>query len=93
MSQVIHKEEARRFELTVDSAIAYIEYKVEQPNVFAFVHTLVPDAHKGKGVASQLTKGAFEWCKTHGVQIIPVCPFIVTYLKRHPEWNDLQYEG
>lgn len=93
MSQVLHKETVHRFELTVDDAIAYIEYKVKKPNVFAFVHTLVPEAHEGKGIASQLTKGAFEWCKEHGVQIIPVCPFIVTFVKRHPEWNTLIYEG
>lgn len=93
MPQVVHKEVVHRFELEVEGAVAFIEYKVKKPDVFAFVHTLVPDAHKGKGVASQLTKGAFEWCRDHGVQIVPVCPFIVTFVKRHPEWNDLIHEG
>lgn len=92
MSQVVHKEEVRRFEWTVDGAVAFIEYKVKKPNVFAFVHTLVPEAHKGKGVASKLTKGAFEWCQAHDVLVVPVCPFIVTFVKRHPEWNALIYE-
>lgn len=92
MSQVVHREEVRRFEWLLDDAIGYVEYKVKKPNVFAFVHTLVPDAHKGKGVASLLTKGAFEWCKAHGVQIVPVCPFTVTFVKRHPEWNTIIYK-
>jgi len=60
MSQVIHKEAVCRFELAVDNAVAYIEYKVKQPKVFAFVHTQVPDAHKGKGVASQLSRGVLN---------------------------------
>jgi predicted GNAT family acetyltransferase len=93
MSEVTHKEEAHRFELEFEDVIAYIEYKVKKPKVFAFVHTKVPDAHKGKGIASQLTKGAFEWCKEQGVRIIPVCPFIVTYIERHPEWKVLLYES
>ncbi len=91
MSQVVHKEAVHRFEWVVDEAIAYIEYKVRKPSVFAFVHTLVPDAHKGKGLASQLTKGAFEWCKVNEVKIVPVCPFTVTFVKRHPEWNPIIY--
>ena len=93
MSQVVHKEDVHRFELEVEGAVSYIEYQVKEAKVFAFMHTLVPDAHKGKGVASQLTKGAFEWCKEHDVQIIPVCSFIVTFIKRHPEWNAIKYDA
>lgn len=92
MSQVVHKQETRRFEWTEEGAVAFIEYNVVKPNVFALTHTQVPDAHKGKGVASRLTKGTFEWCKANDVQIIPVCSFIVTFMKRHPEWNVLKYE-
>ena len=92
MEKIIHKEAERRFEMTVEGAVAFIEYEVRKTKVLAFMHTRVPDAHKGKGVASQLARGAFGWCKEHGFQIIPVCPYIVAFIKRHPEWSALKYD-
>jgi predicted GNAT family acetyltransferase len=85
MSHIVHKQGVRRFEWAVEGAVAFVEYEVYKPNVFALTHTLVPDAHKGKGVASQLIKRVFDWCKKHRVEIVPVCPFIVTFIERHPE--------
>ena len=51
-------------------------------------------SQRGKGAAAKLTAGVFEWCRDNGVKIIPVCPYIVTFLKRHPEWEDsILYKG
>lgn len=94
MENIIHVKGDRRFELKLDDDIAYIEYVESQPKVWSLTHTWIPVSQRGKGAAAKLTAGVFEWCRDNGVKIIPVCPYIVTFLKRYPEWEDsILYKG
>ena len=53
------------------------------------MHTEVPGSMEGRGVASALVKYAFEYAKEHTNPVMVYCPFVGTYLKRHPEFRDL----
>ena len=44
---------------------------------------------EGKGVGSQLVKQTLEQIKTTDKKIVPSCPFIAAYIKRHPEYESL----
>jgi predicted GNAT family acetyltransferase len=44
---------------------------------------------EGKGVGSQLVEGALEDIRGRGLSVTVVCPFIGTYLRRHPEYADV----
>jgi predicted GNAT family acetyltransferase len=52
-------------------------------------HTLVPEAIGGRGVAADLTRAALETARANGWKVVPMCSYAVTYLRRHPEYNDL----
>jgi hypothetical protein len=54
-----------------------------------FVHTEVDPGHKGGGVASALARFALDDVKSNGGTVVPVCPFIASWIKRHPEYNVL----
>ena len=85
----VHDDEARhRFELEVDGVTAYSVYKRET-GIITFVHTVVPDALGGRGVGSALAKGALALVRAKGEKVIPQCPFIHAYMKKHPETQDL----
>ena len=80
--------EEHRFEMPVGNELAFIVYRKEH-NKLALVHTEVPEEAEGKGIASALAKFVFEKAKQENIKLLVYCAFISTYLKRHPEYNDL----
>ncbi len=78
-----------RFELEVNSYVAFIEFDKIDPAILDLVHTEVPKELAGKGIGSQLVVGALQYCKVNTFKIIPSCPFIKNYIEKHPEWLEL----
>jgi len=54
-----------------------------------FVHTEVGQGHEGEGVGSDLARYALDDVRAVGGTVVPVCPFIASWVKRHPEYQDL----
>jgi hypothetical protein len=52
-------------------------------------HTEVDPAMRGEGLAAALAEGAFEYARAHGLRVKVNCPYVKTWLKRHPEVQDL----
>jgi predicted GNAT family acetyltransferase len=77
-----------RFELERDGHVAYLEYNLAG-KVLQLIHTEVPEALRGKGVASTLAKSAFHWAREHAVKVDVICPSVAAYLKKHPEYSGL----
>ncbi|MGY3482402.1 putative GNAT family acetyltransferase [Bradyrhizobium sp. USDA 4011] len=51
--------------------------------------TETPRALRGRGIASELVKGALELIRADGHKVIAGCSFVVDYLDKHPEYADL----
>jgi predicted GNAT family acetyltransferase len=80
-------EEARRYELKLDGHLAgYAAFRT-RPGRITFTHTVVLPQHEGKGLGSRLAKFVLDDAVARGDTIVPVCPFIGAYLKRHPEYE------
>lgn len=87
--QVVDNPEARRYEALADGSLAgFIDYRI-RPGQINLIHTQVEDAFAGKGVASVLVKRTLEKVRAEGLGLLPICPFVAAYLKRHPEYVDL----
>jgi uncharacterized protein len=78
--------ERKRFELTEGSHTAFIEYMIMGGKIF-LTHTEVPKELEGKGIGSAIVKLALEETEARGLKLIPLCPFVAAYIKRHPEWS------
>lgn len=85
---VVDNDAARRFELTVDNTTAFIDYRLSGQRI-VLVHTDVPSELQGKGVGSALVRGALDLAVQRGHEVVPLCPFVASYLKRHPEYLGL----
>ena len=85
---VTHNEADGRFEATLDGVTAFTEYTLAR-GVMVFTHTEVPPAFEGQGVASKLIRAALERARSEGLAVWPVCPFVRSYIRRHPEFQDL----
>lgn len=82
--------ERNRYEALVESGVVagFSEYK-KRGDLLIFMHTEVDDAFEGQGVGSALARGALDHARLAGLSIRPLCPFIKSYVDRHPEYRDL----
>jgi len=89
MSEGVRNNTAlNRFELEVDGQLAVAYYRMT-PGVITFVHTEVPQALSGRGVATKLIRGALKMVRAQGLEVVPQCPFVSAFMGKHPEYNDL----
>ncbi|AIT25456.1 GNAT family N-acetyltransferase [Bordetella holmesii] len=86
--EVTHLADQGRFEIIVDGLVSELEYQLHD-GVMVILHTGVPAAVGGRGIAAQLTTSALNTAREHGWKVRPLCSYAVVYFKRHPEYNDL----
>ena len=79
----------RRFEVYLDDRLAGFPVYVTNGSHVVFVHTEVDPAFEGHGLGSALVAGALADIRARGLKLHPLCPFVVAYLRRHPEFADL----
>ena len=89
--EVVNNTGLHRFEVTMDGSTAHLEYRLVS-NLISLIHTEVPEALEGRGIGAALAKAGLEYAREHGIQVVPLCPFVQSYLKRHPEYQDLVWQ-
>ena len=77
-----------RFELERDGHVASLQYTVAG-HVLALLHSEIPEALRGSGVASTLAQTALDWAREHHMKVDVVCPFVAAFLENHPEYSDV----
>ena len=91
--QIVHDEASRRFCAGLEGYEACLMYRRAGRDLDLY-HTYVPEVFRGRGIAEQLCKTAFEYAKANSLTVIPSCSYISgAYLKRHPEYEPLVNRG
>jgi uncharacterized protein len=85
---LIDNEAGHQFELSVDGHLAFLAYLKRDHKVY-LVHTEVPVALEGKGVAAALVEKTLKYLEDQGEKIVVTCSYVQHFLKRHPEWERL----
>jgi predicted GNAT family acetyltransferase len=88
MAAVRDNKAQNRFELDVEGAVAFASYRLT-PSAVIITHTETPRSLRGRGIASELVKGALELIRADGLKVVAGCSFVVDYLAKHPEVADL----
>jgi len=90
--ELVKNETAQRFEMNVTNAVAIIEYK-QTNNKIHLIHTEVPQELEGKGAATAIIEKALAYIEKNQLKLVPLCPFVAAYIKRHPEWKRVLEES
>jgi predicted GNAT family acetyltransferase len=77
-----------RFELDCDGGLGFVTYRRAGAEV-TLLHAEVPAALAGRGHGSRLVRATLERLRAEGARVVPVCPFIVRFIERHPEYRAL----
>jgi hypothetical protein len=93
MMRVQHEPQRHRFSLEVAGGTAELVYRPLSDGIVELVHTGVPEAAAGQGIAGQLAQAAFDWARFTGTRLVVTCPYVRRWLERHPEQRDLVQTG
>jgi predicted GNAT family acetyltransferase len=88
VADVVHNAGASRFELRSQGQLCIAKYEVID-GVMWLTHTETPPALRGRGLAAQVVRAALDHARAHGLKVRPACSYVRTYLRRHPEAQDL----
>jgi predicted GNAT family acetyltransferase len=78
-----------RFEAIVEGRVAgFIDYEIHDGRHW-LIHTELEEEHQNSGVGSFLVRKTLDDLRARSVAIVPTCPFVGGWIKRHPEYQDL----
>jgi predicted GNAT family acetyltransferase len=91
--RVADNPEKARYEVLADGDLAgFVQYQLRQ-NDIAFTHTQTEFQFRGRGIAGHLVRAALDSARERGLQVLPYCPFVRTWIGEHPDYADLVPAG
>ena len=88
-ANVVDNSDHSRFDLLVDDKPAGLVAYSRRGDNIELVHTEVDPAYEDHGYGSLLARSALDAARAEGLRVWPLCPFIQSFLKQHPEYLDL----
>jgi predicted GNAT family acetyltransferase len=82
---VVDNRAASRFELSVEGQTAFLQY-ARTGDSLVLVHTEVPPGLRGRHLGDALVRAAFDRARAEHLQVVAVCPFVLAFLRRHPNF-------
>ncbi|MFH5821678.1 GNAT family N-acetyltransferase [Georgenia sp. AZ-5] len=83
------RQRADRFEILAGGEVAGFTQFLDGAGRRIFFHTEVREAYAGQGVGGRLVEAALRRSREEGLRVVPVCPYVAAYLRRHPEHADI----
>lgn len=87
--RVVHEADKDRYSIFVDDVLAGFTQYRSRPNGLAFIHTEISPEFGGRGLAGTLVSQALAEVRESGNKIIPYCPFVASWIKKHPEYEEI----
>lgn len=81
-------EAEERYEAFINGYLAKIDY-ARQGGTIILIHTEVPSALEGQGIAGKLARAALDDARARHLAVVPFCPYVASYIRRHPEYKEL----
>ena len=92
MSSVVkHLPGQNRYVFTKDGVeIGLTDYQLVDGDIH-ITHTEIDPAMRGAGLASEMVQGVLDAIRTNtDHRVVAECPYVVTWLSRHPEYQELE---
>lgn len=86
---VTDDEAESRYQISVDGSPAGFAVYQRSGTRTVFVHTEIFPAGEGRGYGGRLARVALDAERAAGREVVPSCPFIAGYIRRHPQYLDL----
>ena len=90
MIQLREAEDSGRISYILDGShqeVGYLTFTIAPDQI-----AIADPSCQGLGFAGDLAAAFFDYCIESGLRVRPICPYIVTYLRRHPELQGMVVE-
>ena len=84
---VTNNENDQQYEVHMGDQVAVLKYNAGKH--ITYIHTGVPSAMEGHGIASKLAHTALEDAREEQLTVSPDCPFVASYIREHTEYLPL----
>jgi predicted GNAT family acetyltransferase len=83
--EVTDNRDESRYEIRSDGELAgFVLYRLE-PDRITFIHTEIEPRFAGAGLGGRIARAALDDARARSLSVVPQCPFIAGYIRRHPE--------
>jgi predicted GNAT family acetyltransferase len=89
---IIHDPEDYRFFAIIADDEAELTYTYPEDTIMDFDYTYVPESVRKQGLADQLVQAGLDFAQQKNYKVIPSCPVVEAFVKRHPEYQELIIE-
>jgi hypothetical protein len=91
--RVADNPDKARYEITADGEVAgFVDYHLS-PNSIAFLHAETDSRFRGNGIGGGLVRGALDSARERGLEVLPFCPFVRSWMTEHLDYADLVPAG
>jgi predicted GNAT family acetyltransferase len=87
--EIVDNESGCRYEARQDGDLAGVIEYVAHDGWLVLEHTIVGPEFEGRGIASNLVRMALDDIRARAMRLAPTCPYVLSFIKRHPEYRDL----
>jgi uncharacterized protein len=88
-ASVVDNRLGSRFELRLDGEmVGFLVYQRGTDGV-SFIEVTTDLRRAGQGLGLVLVRQALDAVSAEGLSVLPVCPFVRDYIRRHPVYLDL----
>lgn len=89
MTMTVKNEAGRYTVYDGDTAHGWIDYDT-RGDALRLLHTEVPPSEREQGVGGEVVRLILDEIRTTtDARIEPLCPFVQSWLQRHPEYSEL----
>ncbi len=82
-----------RYEIRAGGELAgFLQYRLRR-GLIELVHTEIDEEFEGRGLGSRLIAFALDDARERGLAVLPFCPFVNDYMRRHRQYVALVPEG
>lgn len=85
---VDHRPNDGQYVVELDGHTAFLNYDL-RGRTMVITHTAVPPEFEGRGIGSFLVKTVLDDVRRRDLFVVPVCPFVRSYIRENPEYQDL----
>jgi uncharacterized protein len=78
-----------KYTIAVDGQTVGLAAFADRGNQRVFYHTEVDEQFGGRGLASIVIGEGLAASRADGKRVVPVCPTVADFIKKHPEFNDI----